>query len=46
MFQIPMPKDFQGMYSLKQDLTLELPYEWVFFLPNNHIHITLNNRNI
>jgi hypothetical protein len=32
--------------SLKQDLASELPYDLVFFLLGNHIHIVLDNRNI
>ncbi len=46
LFWILMPRDSHGMYSLKQDRPSELPYDLVFFLPSNHIHITLDNRNI
>ncbi len=46
LFWILMPRDSQGMYSLKQDLPSELPYDLAFFLPSNYIHITLDNRNI
>jgi hypothetical protein len=37
-----MSKDSLGVNYFKQDLPSELPYEWVPFLPINHIHITLD----
>lgn len=42
MTKIPTFKNSLEINSFKQDLVLELPYEWVPFLPINHIHITLD----